>query len=368
MNNTEFIEVTKVFFKECGGIITSLYYTKRKNIEIMEVIDQNDVDVYCFEVEFRNANIFGNSDYIEAYRRYRQMRTDWWSFLQKKGFEQWTEKTSIIGHFVPLLAESTEMAEPYLLQNNTSYGQKLTRYDQVSTNNEYYISINEKYGLKWLLQDGNGIVIGPDMGLFFGVMAYTKTFGKVGEFLDIGTGTGELSTYLIKNRLVDKITANEISDCLKTHIVEYLEEINKDGSVSIDYQFCDALDMVLPDKMDLLSIGIYYGAQPDFFKKHGKMIKRSLSKTGAVIIQSGMLEGKFNVSSIVGDDERLYKWNWYDKANTLTEYFPCITSVFVADEIITIAAHTNETIEKLKNTLFNEYNATEIPKLNRIVL
>jgi len=366
MKQKKFIEISKDFFQQKGGSLKNIYHTKRKNIEVIEVSDEDVIDVFCLEVEFNNSNLFGTSTYLEAYKRYRQMRNDWWDYLQENGFEQWSKNTKIIGHFVPVLSFKSIISDPYPVQESTSYGQILTRYTESATNNEYYKYIHNTYGLEWLLQDGNKIVIGPDIGLFYGMLAYTKLYGTINKFLDVGTGTGELSAYLIKNNLVKSITANEISDHLKSHIQTYLGEVNKTNQVNIEYQFGDALIMNIPETFDLLSLGIYYGAQPDFFKNHGQKIRKSLSENGAVIIQSGMLEGKFNLSSILGDNEDLYNWEWYNKENTLSEYFTNIESIFVAHEIITMASNSKDTIRKLKEILINDLGATEIPKLEKV--
>lgn len=366
MKLKEFIEISNDFFKQKGGNLKNVYHGKRENIEVMEVSDEGIIDVFCLEVEFKNSNLFGNSTYLDAYRGYRQMRNDWWDYLQEKGFEQWSKNTKIIGHFIPLLSSDSIKSDSYPVQENTSYGEILTKYDESVTNNKYYKYIHNEYGLNWLLQDGNKIVIGPDVGLFYGMLAYVKLYGNINNFLDVGTGTGELSAYLIKNNLVKNITASEISEHLKSHITTYLDELNKTNQVSIDYQFVDALKMELPETIDLLSLGIYYGAQPDFFKNHGHKISKSLSENGAVIIQSGMLEGKFNLSSILGDNEDLYNWEWFNKENTLSEYFTNIESIFVAHEVVTIASNNEDTVKKLKEILINDLDATEIPKLEKI--
>lgn len=366
MKLKDFVEISNDFFQQKGGSLKNIYHTKRRNIEIIDISDKDEIDVCCLEIEFNNSNLFGTTTYLEAYKGYRQMRNDWWDYLQKKGYEQWSKNTKIIGHFIPVLSSKSIKSDPYPVQESTSYGQILTKYDESATNNEYYKNVHYKYGLNWLLQDGNKIVIGPDIGLFYSMIAYVKLYGTINKFLDVGAGTAELSAYLIKNELVNNITVNEISGHLKSHIQTYLDEVNKTNQVAIDYQFVDALQMTIPEKIDLLSLGIYYGAQPDFFKNHGQKISKNLSEYGAIIIQSGMLEGKFNLSSILGDNEELYNWEWYNKENTLSEYFTHIASIFVAHEIITIASNNEDTIRKFKKVLINDFDATEIPKLKKV--
>lgn len=68
MKENNFIEISKDFFWQKGGILRNIYHTKRKNIEVIEVADEDLIDVFCLEVEFDNSNLFGTGTYLEAYK------------------------------------------------------------------------------------------------------------------------------------------------------------------------------------------------------------------------------------------------------------------------------------------------------------
>lgn len=359
-----FLHSSVNFFELFGGKVIEAYSSSRKNIEILDVSLVPTVNICTLYVQFTNRNLFGISDYIDAYKRYRQMRYDWWKYLESDKFLQWDSTTQVIGHFVPYLGENRKLGEAYSTEDQTSYGQFLINYNNIEKGiSSYYIDVCKRYGIEWLLQDRNGIVIGPDIGLLYSILAYTQCFGKIGTFIDVGSGTGELSGYLLKNNLVDRLIVNEVSPFLVNHIKNYISTLAEQTKIEVDYQFTDALEMGLPETADYISLGIYYGAQPQFLKNYGYQLKSSLRGKGVLVIQSGMLEGKFNISSVVGNDKKLFDWDWYSSEYTLGHYFNFIESLFVADEVITLATDSFETMTCLKNKLVQMFNASEIPMM-----
>ena len=82
-NIKRFIDISSKFFIQTGGVVKNIYCTKRKNIEIIDVSDNDVIDVCCLDIEFDNNNMFGKSTYIDAYKGYRRMRSDWWNYLGK---------------------------------------------------------------------------------------------------------------------------------------------------------------------------------------------------------------------------------------------------------------------------------------------
>lgn len=360
----EFLSASAEFFQSVGGHLLAAFHGRRKNIEILNVAENEEVMVCCLEVEFQERNKFGSTHYLNAYEHYRQMRTDWWEHLTARNFSQWDAATSIIGHFVPYL-RSGEVADgiPYERESTQHPGQILIPYDRVENQHSYYDGIHRRYGIKWLLQDGRGITIGPDVGLLFAVHAALEVCSAVETFVDLGAGTGELSAFLIKNDLARDIHINEYSPHLKEHLQTYLEEIRGDRNLNITYQFTDASEFQLPPRADIVSMGIYYGAQPFFLALHGEELRTALGESGLLFIQSGMMENKFNISSLVGDDPRLFDWDWYDTRCCLKTYFSTVTSVFLADEVITLASNSKEKIDQVKQVLYEKFEATDLPAL-----
>ncbi|HKS26988.1 MAG TPA: class I SAM-dependent methyltransferase [Pyrinomonadaceae bacterium] len=363
----EFLSVSKDFFQSAGGSLLRAFHGTRRNIEILDASSHTEVDVCCLEVEFEERNRFGEADYLDAYERYRQMRSDWWAYLESNKFRQWDASTSIISHFIPYLGSaSARTGTPYNRESTKFFGQVLIPYERVEHLSSYYDEIHERYGVRWLLQDGRGITIGPDVGLLFGLIAALKDSKGIDTFIDLGAGTGELSAYLINKGLAKNIYINEVSQHLREHLHSYLEELSRGKEVSIDYQFTDASEFVLPERADVVSMGIYYGAQPFFLERHGQRLREALGPEGLLMIQSGMLENRFNISSVTGDDERLLDWPWYNERCCLKTYFSEIESVFVADEIITLACNSGERMARVRRALEEEFEAVSPPPLKEI--
>lgn len=363
----EFLSASAEFFQAVGGDVLAAFHGRRNNIEILNVAENEEVTVCCLEVEFQERSKFGSTHYLNAYEHYRQMRSDWWEHLTARNFPQWEAATSIIGHFVPYLRSgAVSDGVPYERESTQHPGQILIPYDRVQNQHSYYDDIHRRYGINWLLQDGRGITIGPDVGLLFAVHAALEVYSEIETFVDLGAGTGELSAFLIRKELARNIHINEYSPHLKEHLQTYLDEIRGDRNVNIAYQFTDASEFQLPPKAELVSMGIYYGAQPFFLERHGEELRAALGESGLLLIQSGMMENRFNISSLIGDDPRLFDWNWYDARCCLKTYFSSITSVFLADEIITMASNSTEKIAQVKQVLYEKFEATDPPALLEI--
>ena len=343
------------------------FHGTHRNIEISDASRNAEVEVCCLEVEFGEHNKFGDADYLDAYERYRQMRSDWWAYLASNELPQCHASTAIISHFIPYLSKhSTHEGTAYTPESTQYFGQVLIPYERVENLNSYYDEIHRRYGVRWVLQDGRGITIGPDVGLLFALHAALKDSPRIDTFVDLGAGTGELSAFLINKGLAENININEYSPHLREHLQTYLEQIRGGKDVNIEYQFTDASEFVLPHKAELVSMGIYYGAQPFFLERHGKSLRTALGEDGLLIIQSGMLENRFNISSITGDDERLFDWCWYNEKCCLKTYFSEIASIFLADEIITLACKSKERMAQIKKVLEEDFKAVAPPSLLEI--
>src|SRR5262249_29170195 len=160
---------------------------------------------------------------------------------------------------------------------------------------DYYAEVRKHFGTRWLLRDGNGIVIGPDVGLLLSVSEARHLFSHALNFWDIGAGTGELSHYLVRVGAVRQLLVNEASPHLQSHLTDLL--LPTSPSTQVEFRFAPAVELDLPDKADLVALGIYYGAQPPFLEKSGAALARALGQNGVLLVQSGMVEGRFNLAS-----------------------------------------------------------------------
>jgi len=359
------IAASEEFFHPLGGRLGTVYVGRRRNIEILHDGSVPEVAVASLEVTFEDAGIFGDEGFMAAYQRYRRMRSDWWRHLEGHGLGLWNADTRLIPHLHPLTDGEVRGGQPYPLQEQAPYGQHLTPHSALEGRDPYYQALFESYGVRWLLQEDNGIVIGPDAGLLFGVGAAADVRGSLSTFADVGAGTGELSAHLLRRGAVRRLLLNEVSPHLQDHLRRYVGGLAVASAADVEYHFCNALDLDLPTGVDLLSVGIYYGAQPAFFRRLGPGLGRHLAADGLVLVQSGMLEGTFNVAALTGEDPRLLAWPWYDESHSLTTWLPHVRSYFVADEVVTFAARQASTIEAVVERLRSLGKARPLEALQR---
>jgi len=332
-------EKTKGFFKNIGG---KLLYVKNSYIR---TYSSPDKAILCsnFYIGFNNPYLLGSGDYSrEVYPRYRKLRSDWRRFLAESNMQIFK---NIVPGFVPLLInKGKEKRKPYPKEVSPS-PKYIIPIEEIKL--KYYKKLKKEFGVRFALKEEKGMLIGPEGGMLKGIDRIGKLLHKIKYFIDIGAGTGELSAYVIKKYGGENIIVNESSPYLREHLKKYLKEISERYKAKINFQFFDCQKMHFPPKADLISIGIFYGAQPSFIKKRGKEIAKILGNKGILIIQSSMPETIFNHHVLMGDEEDLKQWPWYSKDLTLPYYFPYHSTHYLDNEFITFASYSFETINKI---------------------
>ncbi len=170
--------------------------------------------------------------------------------------------------------------------------------------------------------------------------------------------SGEISAFILKNSDKTQVFINEKSPHLKHHLHKYLESISKKRSI---FLLKDYKKIKIP-KTDLIISGIFYGEIPYLIKEKGEELKKSLSKKGLLVIQSGMPENLFALSVI---DNSIFpsikKWAWYNEKYDLRRLFKNVKTIFLDGEIITIASQSKESIRKVIENL-KEAKEFKLPK------
>ena len=105
--------------------------------------------------------------------------------------------------------------------------------------------------------------------------------------------------------------------------------------------------MKFPSKVNLISVGVFYGIQPSFIKYKGFEIAKSLGKKGLLLIQSSMPETLFSQHILMGDVDGVNKWPWYSKKFILSNYFSCVESFFIDNQFITLASQSHDLVNKI---------------------
>lgn len=356
------------FFSPIGGSIEKIYYINRKNFEIQNPKYKNILACTVF-IRFSNKTVFGEKDYdfYDVYRIYRQMRHDWWDYLDNHGIPIFNTASQIVPLFFPLLSSKAHNKGKYPSQKEEAYGCELISINDLIQESRYYKSLKVKYELKYALKEQNDIVIGPDGGLLAALAATIKAKKSLNNFIDIGAGTGELSAYAIKKGNCRYIFANDYSPILKKHLYSYVGNMAKKKKTIFKLQIKNALNFNFPNvkKIDAISIGIFYGAQPSFITKYGLRLKNILSPDGILFIQSGQLEGLFNLSLIhpcIPESSELENWPWYKSQYNLGFWFgKNVTSLVMHGEIVTLASSSSTVLSKVVQ-LARKNGATDLMK------
>lgn len=334
-------KITEDFFAGINGKLLSYKYFKIKTYS------SQNIKISClnYYIGFANKNLFGLGDFSEEiYPRYRKMRSDWRGIIKQSGVDM----SRIAVGFVPLLISAKKVnfdTFKYKKESKKPVGEKVIKIN--STSPAYYQKMAEKFGVKFTLKEANGLFIGPERGMMEVIEVISKILKKIDCFVDVGAGSGEISAYILKNSDPKKIVVNEISCNLKKHLKEYL----KSSHTKIVFNFKDCQKIKIPQQVNLMSVGVFYGSQPSFIESRGGDIVKSLGQEGILLIQSSMPETLFSQHILIGDLDSIKKWPWYSKKFILSNNFSYVESFFIDNQFVTIASQSNGLIEKIMKKL-----------------
>lgn len=340
------LNLTGIFFNRFGG---KLIQAKAMKIRSYSSLKEK---VLCinFYIEFDSACLFSKGSFTkEVYPRYRKIRSEWYAFLRNNDIKLFE---SVVVGFVPIL-KARRLNNNLILKKAelTPLGSSIVKIGK--TTPKYLCAIAKKFSAKFALMTPSGAYIGPEGGMLMTLQAIKNLKFKINSFIDLAAGTGELSAYMLKNFFLDSLVVNELSKSITLQIKTYLNSVIKITSYKpkITYNFLNCIDYNFLNHADLISLGVFYGAQPDFFKKNGFKISMSLGENGILLLQSSMPETLFNLHIIENDYKCLNKWPWFDKAFSLSNYFPFHRTLFVDNQFITLASRSRFAINSILNEL-----------------
>lgn len=341
-------EITRSFFNSIGG---KLLFSRCIKIK---TYSSQDSKIPCinFYVVFNNKYLFGKGDFSkEVYPRYRKMRSDWKCAIEKNRIKLYSD---IAVGFVPLLEKGqAENSTKYSYDKYKIKPKGIEIIDINEIKSDYYKELIKKFKVKFALREGGGMLIGPEGGML-SILKTICDFKKINYFVDIGAGTGELSSYILRNCNPNKIVVNEISLNLRSHLKKYLENIRGENKSKIVFNFRDCKKIKLPKKADLISVGVFYGVQPALLKSKGKEMAKCLGRKGILVIQSAMPETLFNQHILLGNEAEIMNWPWYSKKFILSNYFFCTEVFFIDNQFITLASQSRDLINKIILKLGNK--------------
>ncbi len=349
-NITKADKITKLFFESIGG---KILYSKCVNIQTY-TSQKNKIPCVTYYIIFQNKNILGRGSFSrEIYPRYRKIRSDWKDRLTKSGLKLFVDLA--VG-FIPLLHVDDNKEKvnhtKYKKDKRNPLGMEIL--DIEKTDSSFYKEMVKEFDVKFALKEGGGMFIGPEKSMLKVLRASCDTLKKINCFIDIGSGTGELSAFVLKNYSPKKVIVNELSQDLKLHLNTYLRKIAKKSKIEVFFNFQDCKKMSFPDNVSLISVGVFYGAQPPFIKYKGPELKKSLGKNGILLIQSSMPEALFNQHILMGDMRSLKRWPWYYQEFVLSKFFSCVKVFFIDNQFITLASQSYVSINRIIKKLGRE--------------
>lgn len=335
---------TASFFKDIGGKLVYFRYIKTPTYSSYNF----KIPCINYYILFSNRRLFGAGNFTtEVYPRYRKMRDNWKKHLQGQGIK-------LLPHlavgFVPILSLSKKDSRKvfeYKKETNKPLGAKILAIGKDSP--AYYRKMSKELGVKYMLQEKGGMFVGPEMGMMYTLKSICSV-KNINCMIDIGAGTGEISAYVLKNCNPKKIIVNELSAKLGSHLKRYLNKENV-SKADIIFSFIDCSKIKIPEHVDLISLGVFYGSQPYFIKSKNAKIIKSLGRNGLLFIQSAMPETIFSQHILMGDLNEVKKWPWYSKEFTLLNHFSCVESFFIDNQFIILASQSHNLVQQVTNNI-----------------
>jgi hypothetical protein len=98
---------------------------------------------------------------------------------------------------------------------------------------------------------------------------------------------------------------------------------------------------------DLLSIGVYYQAQPALLARRGNEFASCLGDCGVLIVQSGMLEDPLITELLTSAPIEHAAWPWFDKKMQLRTYFRHVGHYVLEQETVLVATNSADKFVEL---------------------
>lgn len=310
-----------------------------------------------FYIVFNNRNILGSGTYsTHVYPRYRKMRQSWRSALSGRTIRPSFD--SLYG-FVPLLDGQATAGEPYPKADGHPMGSEVTSI--IPSSPKYLLQMKRRFGVQYALKETGGMYVGPEGGMLEVLRALRQTKTEISSFVDVAAGTGELSAYVMRTSNPRELVVNEISPHIADHLRSYLSDTARmqNPKTRLTFSSVDCLEMIIPAKVDIMTVGVFYGSQPTLIKNRGHEIVSSLGRNGLFILQSAMPEALFNLHLLERDERLLENWPWYDQLFAISEHFKHHSSFFIDNQFITIASQSTVEIRKVLRRLHSRITPYE---------
>lgn len=357
-NRALLIQEFNKFLSKYKATLLDVQESKRDNFERVPLPGDGLLQCFTMHVLFHNIGIFGKEgDYLdEIYPRLVNLNILLADHMKRIGIEINSPNAQISMAIIPYADPLGTIGKYIYPHIRKSKGQKIIPDKELSKKSVYYANLMHEYGACSGIVTNNGTVVGPDGGLIGAACAIASTYQNKIDVLELGSGGGSTALALARRNKIQSYLGNDFSNEMITYFQQNTAQQLKKYSVGSHVILGSCFDFPLKNQFDLISIGVYFQAQPSLFLKRGYELAKCLNKTGVLIIQSGMLEDPFVTMLLSGPINNNYIWPWYKKGYHLNNYFSYIAEYVIQQETVLIATNNVDKFEQITK-LFSTNNS-----------
>ena len=343
-----FIEALGSFFSRYDARALGIEEQMRDNFERFPAPGDGRVRGITIHVLFHNIGIFGRKgDYLsDIHPRIAFLNSKLADYLGAKGMTISGKRAQLACAIMPYPDLNGVLGQSLPLSTRKSRGQIVIPARKLRQS-PYYARLMEKYGDFVGIVTNNGTLIGPDGGLIAAACGVARVFQRGIRVLEFGSGGGSTALALMRKGHLASYGGNDFSK----EMVDYFEsnvtpQLAKRGIPSSMF-FGSCFDMPVRGPIDLISIGVYYQAQPSLFVERGRELSRALGATGVIIAQTGMIEDRFITHMLRNAIPKDSTWPWQNKKCRIKRYFRYIDEYILEQEIILIATNNRDKFQRM---------------------
>jgi hypothetical protein len=306
--------------------------------------------------EFVNSAIFGSRGPFlsEVYPRYRFLRRRLTEFLVDEELLLKGPDSTLTVSVVPTASTDSKLGPTLPLDTSSSRGALILPIDELTKRSRYYLQLANLYDIEYCLLTNKKTVVGPDAGILTTACVAAQTFKNKIRVIEFGTGAGTTPLILSRLKKLGAYMGNDFSP----EVVDFFNMTIRPGltraGIDCRLHHGSCFELTIEDPVDLIIVGVFYQAQPDFVKFKGRAVSAALGENGVLIIQSGKPENPFVTNLLTEDPDRHAAWPWYGEEYYLNHYFRYVAKTDVHDETMLIASNNSARIEHIDALLQQE--------------
>jgi len=329
------------FFSKYDATVLHIQEGVRDNFERFPAPGDGILHFFTIHALFSNKGIFGiEGDYLdEIHPRFSFLYSKLASYLKKKGINTIGPHAQFALAIIPYVDPKGSVKKSLPKYMRKSRGQTIIASKNLIKGSPYYASLIKNYGSFVGIATNNNTIVGPDGGLIAAACKIASTFDKKISLLEFGSGGGSTTLAIARINKLATYIGNDFSREMVTYFKEKV--IPKLNSYTIESSIFlgSCFEMPLEDKVDLISVGVYYQAQPSLFEKRGNKLVRCLNPSGVLIAQSGMIEDRFITNILRNTVPQRNQWPWYKQSYCLNKYFRYVSEYILEQEIVLVATN-----------------------------